>query len=151
MAGRADDSVYLGLSRGMCRTCREIVEARYVSEGGSVFLERHCPEHGAAKALVAESLAWYLDALRAPAADRPPLETVPREGDCPTSCGPCGFHAQRVNLPVISITHACDLRCPLCFTFNREDRPWHMPVDEFDWKQLNETSTSAIKLPVALP
>ncbi|MGD0898296.1 MAG: radical SAM protein, partial [Thermoguttaceae bacterium] len=40
-------------------------------------------------------------------------------------------------LPVLSITNSCNLRCPICFTYNREDRTWHIPVEEMkrtvDW------------------
>jgi hypothetical protein len=38
---------------------------------------------------------------------------------------------------VLSITNSCNLRCPICFTYNREDRTWHIPVEEMkrtvDW------------------
>jgi uncharacterized radical SAM superfamily Fe-S cluster-containing enzyme len=106
---------------------------RYVAEGGQVFLERLCPTHGKSRTLVAESLPWFLEASRAPAAARPPQACVtPRTGDCPSSCGPCSFHAQRCHLPVLSITNVCDLRCPICFTYNRADRPFHMTPDELD-------------------
>jgi len=40
-------------------------------------------------------------------------------------------------LPVVSITNACNLNCPICFTYNRKDRLYHMPVEEMqrtvDW------------------
>jgi hypothetical protein len=137
-AGPAEPSpIYLGLSRGLCRECgtagRKLVDARYVSDGSSVYLERVCPEHGTSRALVAESLTWYLDVLRAPAAARPPAKVLPRQAaGCPGSCGPCAFHAQRCNLPVFSITNVCDLRCPICFTFNRADRQYFMSAEEFE-------------------
>jgi uncharacterized radical SAM superfamily Fe-S cluster-containing enzyme len=57
---------------------------------------------------------------------------VPRTGECPTSCGPCSFHGQACHLPVFSITNACDLRCPICFTYNRPDRTWFMSPEELD-------------------
>jgi uncharacterized radical SAM superfamily Fe-S cluster-containing enzyme len=38
---------------------------------------------------------------------------------------------------VLSVTNACNMRCPICFTYNRPDRVYHMPVDEMrrtvDW------------------
>jgi tetraether lipid synthase len=117
---------------GMCRVCRTIVPARYVLSGDVVFLERDCPAHGASRARVAGSARWFRDAMAAPRAGRPPRHTTPRDGDCPTSCGPCTEHLQRCHLPVFSITNACDLRCPICFTFNREDRTYFMSAEEFD-------------------
>jgi len=126
-------AVYLGLSRGTCRECRRMIDVRYVSDGTGVYLERICPEHGTGRALVAESLAWYLEVMRSPIAPRPPGQVVPRaaDGGCPLSCGPCEFHAQRCNLPVVSITNACDMRCPICFTYNWPDRAYFMSPDEF--------------------
>ena len=149
-----DGTIFLSLSRGTCRECgsappphpgapregredrragRRLVDVRYVSDGRAVYLERLCPEHGRSRALVAESLAWYLEALQAPPAARPPALVHPRQaGGCPGSCGPCEHHAQRCNLPVFSITNACDLRCPICFTFNRGDERYFMSAEEFE-------------------
>ena len=130
--GAPGESIFLGFTRGSCRECGELVDARYVSDGEAVFLERLCPRHGASSALVAESLAWYLDALKQPLAATPPPQVITeRDGSCPGSCGPCAFHGQQCNLPVFSITNACDLRCPICFTYNREDRIYHMSPEEF--------------------
>ncbi|HOX45444.1 MAG TPA: radical SAM protein [Myxococcota bacterium] len=123
--------IYLGLSQGLCRECRRVVPARYLADAQGVWLERLCPEHGPARARVAESLAWFQDALRAPMAPRPPAQARPRSAGCPESCGPCSFHAQACHLPVFSITNACDLRCPICFTYNRADRLYFMPPEEF--------------------
>jgi uncharacterized radical SAM superfamily Fe-S cluster-containing enzyme len=125
------DSIFLGLSRGMCRQCRQVVEARYVIQDAHVYLERCCPTHGTARTLVAESASWYLDALRSPVAARPPGQVVERRSACPQSCGPCEFHAQRCNLPVFSITNSCDLNCPICFTYNRPDQGYFMQPEEF--------------------
>lgn len=128
----ANDGVtFLSTSTGMCRECRKLVEARYISVNNRVYLQRLCPTHGEHRALVAESLAWFLDAQRFPSQSRAPEKTVPRTGHCPTSCGPCGLHGQRCHLPVFSITNACNLRCPICFTYNRTDRIYHMSEEEF--------------------
>jgi hypothetical protein len=124
--------VFLSVSRGLCRVCRRPAEVRYVATADGVFLERFCADHGTSRALVAETLPWYLAALQAPSAARPPAKTVPRTGSCAESCGPCTFHGQACHLPVFSITNACDLRCPICFTYNRADRTWFMSPDELD-------------------
>lgn len=127
-----EPGVFLGQSKGMCRECRQLVDARYLSDGEAVFLQTLCPQHGEEKAMVAESLSWYLDALAAPIAERPPPKVIAREGQsCPKACGPCEFHSQECNLPVFSITNACDLRCPICFTYNRADQTYFMSPEEF--------------------
>ncbi|MFA6093479.1 MAG: radical SAM protein [Elusimicrobiota bacterium] len=52
-------------------------------------------------------------------------------------CGPCSWHATPCQLPVISVTNACELRCPICFTYNRRDPIFNMEVPEMsrtvDW------------------
>jgi uncharacterized radical SAM superfamily Fe-S cluster-containing enzyme len=125
--------IYLSSSRGLCRSCGDgaLVDVRYVSDGEAVYLERICREHGPNRALVAESLSWFLERQRAPLLQRPPEKVLPRDGQsCPEACGPCEFHGQRCNLPVFSITNACDLRCPICFTYNRADAIYHMSREE---------------------
>jgi 7,8-dihydro-6-hydroxymethylpterin dimethyltransferase len=122
---------YLGQSRGLCRECGARVEVRYVARGGRVYLQRHCPQHGASEALVAGDLSWYLEAMSHEVAPRPPSKVrAVKSAECPDACGPCLFHGQRCHLPVIPITNACNLRCPICFGYNRSD-PYFMPPDEF--------------------
>lgn len=125
-------TTFLSVSKGMCRECGKLVEVRYISQNDQVFLERYCDEHGSSRALVAESLSWYLKAMRSPVATCAPDKTIAKQAECPYSCGPCSFHAQRCNLPVFSITNACNLRCPICFTYNRADRMYFMSPEEFD-------------------
>jgi hypothetical protein len=127
--------IFLGASRGLCRACGndELREVRYVSDGERVYLEHRCPTHGRSLALVAESLAWFLAVTREPQLGRPPERVLaPRCGECPTACGPCELHAQRCTLPVFSITNACNLGCPICFTYNRADQTYFMSAEELD-------------------
>lgn len=122
---------YLGQSRGMCRECGASVEVRYIARGQQVFLQRNCPQHGQNEALVAGDLSWYLEAMSREVAPCPPPKVhAGKQSPCPDACGPCVFHGQRCHLPVIPITNACNLRCPICFGFNRAD-PYFMPPGEF--------------------
>lgn len=123
--------VYLSLSRGICRACRRMVQVRYISEDDRVYLERHCPTHGISRALVAESLQWYLQVMKETPGAHPPEKTLPKQAACPQACGPCEFHTQACRLPVFSITNACNLHCPICFTYNRPDQPFFMSEEEF--------------------
>jgi 7,8-dihydro-6-hydroxymethylpterin dimethyltransferase len=126
------DRTFLSCSRGLCRDCGKIVEARYVALNNSVYLERYCEEHGTSRALVAESLAFYLDALAKDPGSVPPCKNLGLPArPCPDACGPCSRHAQACHLPVFSITNACDLRCPICFTYNRSDLRYFMSEEEF--------------------
>jgi len=129
--GEAAPLNYLGQSRGLCRECGARVEVRYVAHGQRVYLERYCPQHGKHAALVAGDLSWYLEAMSHDVAPCPPSKIrADKPAPCPDACGPCLFHGQRCHLPVLPITNACNLRCPICFGYNRPD-PYFMPPDEF--------------------
>jgi uncharacterized radical SAM superfamily Fe-S cluster-containing enzyme len=130
-SGDANQVNYLGQSRGLCRECGDRVEVRYVARGQRVYLERLCPKHGKHDALVAGDLSWYLEAMSHDVAPCPPRKVrAEKQAPCPDACGPCLFHGQRCHLPVLPITNACNLRCPICFGYNRS-APYFMPPEEF--------------------
>ncbi len=81
--------------------------------------------------MIAESVEWYSSALKAPVHCKQPAigNREVRKG-CPWDCGPCGFHANACHLPVFSVTNVCNMNCPICFTYNRPDAPYHMSRDE---------------------
>ncbi|MGA2240595.1 MAG: radical SAM protein [Verrucomicrobiota bacterium] len=122
---------YLGTVTGMCRDCRALVPARILEEGGAVYQERLCPKCGTGRARIADGVEWYLDrtatTVRCKPARLPGLDV--REG-CPKDCGPCAFHTNACHLPVFSVTNACNLDCPICFTYNRPDRKYFMTREE---------------------
>ena len=132
------DYTYFTTVRGMCRTCRRIVAARVFFRGGGVWQESLCETCENSPVLIASDKDWYLREVLKAHPDRAPLRcaTAPTSG-CPHDCGPCTWHASNCQLPVLSITNACDLNCPICFTYNRPDRIYYMPVEEMartvDW------------------
>jgi len=132
------DYTYFTTVRGMCRTCRRIVPARVFFRDGSVWQESLCETCENSPVLIASDKDWYLHEVLNAHPDRAPLPfaTAPTRG-CPHDCGPCTWHANNCQLPVLSITNACNLNCPICFTYNRPDRIYHMPVEEMartvDW------------------
>jgi hypothetical protein len=122
----------------MCRTCRSIVPARVAFQEDGVWQQSLCPTCSNEKALIAADKEWYLRHVPAEFPDRSPLTGAhPPKNGCPHDCGPCTWHASPCQLPVISITNACDLTCPVCFTYNRPDRRYFMPAEELsgivDW------------------
>ncbi len=50
---------------------------------------------------------------------------------CPYDCGYCSNHQQKVFLPVVPVTSACNLNCPVCYTINKNRNPYFMTRDEF--------------------
>jgi 7,8-dihydro-6-hydroxymethylpterin dimethyltransferase len=125
------DYTYFTTVRGMCRTCRQIVPARVFLREGQVWQQSLCPTCANAPARIAGDVEWYLDQTLKTFPDRSPLRGAhpPKEG-CPHDCGPCTWHASPCQLPVFPVTNACELRCPICFTYNRSDRLYYMSVEE---------------------
>lgn len=122
---------YLSTVTGMCRQCRSLVPARVLAEGGAVYQERLCSTCGPSRARVADDVAWYLDRMTHTVNCKPSrLPGNPVREGCPMDCGPCAFHANSCRLPVFSITNACNMACPICFTYNRADRLYHMSREE---------------------
>ncbi len=132
------DHTYFTTVRGMCRHCRQIVPARIFFREGAVWQESLCPDCQGEPALIAGDQEWYLEHVLQSFPDRAPLRGAhPPKAGCPHDCGPCTWHATPCQLPVLSVTNACNLNCPICFTHNRNDRVWHMSLEELrrtlDW------------------
>lgn len=125
------DDTYLTTVRGMCRICRQVVPARVAARDDAVWQRSLCPDHPGAEAKIAGSLAAWFAARAALPPDRAPLPGAhPPKLGCPHDCGPCTWHASPCQLPVLSITNQCQLRCPICFTWNKRDPRWDMPPEE---------------------
>ena len=132
------DYTYFTTVRGMCRSCRRVVPARIFFREGSVFQESLCETCENQPVRIAADKDWYLRHVLAARPDASPIPfAAPPTRGCPHDCGPCTWHASRCQLPVLSITNSCDLRCPICFTYNRPDRVFHMSPEEMsrtvDW------------------
>jgi len=129
---------YFTTVRGMCRQCCELADARVFFRDGQVWQQSLCPTCVNEPALIAADQDWYLSHVLRTMPNHAPLKGAkPPKRGCPHDCGPCAWHATPCQLPVISITNACNLRCPICFTFNRPDRNFYKPVEEMretiDW------------------
>jgi uncharacterized radical SAM superfamily Fe-S cluster-containing enzyme len=96
-----------------------------------------CPEHGEFEALIASNVNWYLKAINSKqAADKPRQFSRKINKGCPLDCGLCAWHEKACNIPIVSITNVCNLKCPICFTYIKDDLEYFMSVDEFN-KNLN--------------
>jgi 7,8-dihydro-6-hydroxymethylpterin dimethyltransferase len=118
---------YLGTVQGMCRECGALVPARVLEENGAVYQERLCHRCGATRARIADDVSWYLKRSAETVQCKPSrLAGTPVKAGCPNDCGPCTAHANACHLPVFSVTNACNMDCPICFTYNRADRKYFM-------------------------
>jgi uncharacterized radical SAM superfamily Fe-S cluster-containing enzyme len=119
---RPSDHVYYTMTKGLCAVCKGGVDAKVIFRDGAVYLDKFCPAHGKQECLIASSVEWYLDCLSFVAPNTPPRRvSKPVEKGCPFDCGACASHQQKVYLPVVPITSACNLDCPICYTVNKND------------------------------
>ena len=108
--------------------------ARVVSTlSGEVWMRKICRDHGEQAVRLSTDAAWYEQTRAWPRAEHPPaLRPHKIELGCPFDCGPCESHSERVRLPVVTITSACNLDCPICYVHNRNDGAFHMALADFD-------------------
>ncbi len=119
---KSTEHVYYSMTKGLCRVCKRSVDVKIHFRDDQVWFDKFCPEHGHQSCMVASSVEWYLDALSFVAPHTPPRgETKPVREGCPFDCGPCKSHQQKVYMPVVPITSACNLDCPICYTVNKND------------------------------
>jgi uncharacterized radical SAM superfamily Fe-S cluster-containing enzyme len=122
----------LHTTTSLCRTCKNALAADVVAVGDEVWMRKSCPAHGAQQVRLSTSAAWY-EETRAIGQQRvaPRILKKDVELGCPFDCGPCTSHTQKVRLPVVTITSACNLDCPICYVHNKNDDAYHMPVEDF--------------------
>jgi uncharacterized radical SAM superfamily Fe-S cluster-containing enzyme len=124
--------VYYSMTKGLCSTCKRGVDVKIQFRGDAVWFDKYCPEHGHQSCLVASSVEWYLDALSFVAPNTPPRGELRKvDKGCPFDCGPCRSHQQKVYMPVIPITSACNLDCPICYTVNKNDNAHMLSEQSF--------------------
>jgi 7,8-dihydro-6-hydroxymethylpterin dimethyltransferase len=119
--------IYYSLTKSLCGTCKTAVDAKVLFADDAVWFDKFCPAHGHQRCRVSSSVEWYLDALSFIAPNTPPRRiSKPVTDGCPFDCGACPSHQQKVYLPVIPITSACNLDCPICYTINKNDAAHQM-------------------------
>jgi uncharacterized radical SAM superfamily Fe-S cluster-containing enzyme len=120
----------LGRTTSLCATCKRSVEAEIRRRQGIVVMAKSCPEHGATEVLLSPNADWYEETLAYAPALTPPEPRNEVSQGCPFDCGPCASHEQRLELPIVPITSACNLDCPICYTHNRNEGAFHLSETE---------------------
>lgn len=107
------DARLIKQTRTRCVECHAELPGRVVEEGGRVYLERMCPEHGFARVCISSDSRFYHDSRGA-------------------GCGDdCGCHADNpfetlsTCLALIEIVNSCNMACPTCFA----DSPVSKAID----------------------
>jgi len=114
----------------LCARCKRSVPAEIARAGDAVVMRKRCPEHGEAEVVVSSSAAWYEEVMSEPPVLVAPAALREVGQGCPFDCGPCAQHEQRLELPIVPITSACNLDCPICYTHNRNQGAYHMSERE---------------------
>ena len=114
----------------LCGVCRRSVPAEIWRSGGAVMMRKVCDDHGYAEVMLSPSAAWYERVTALAPALRPPQSPHPTSQGCPFDCGPCTSHEQEALLPIVPITSACNLDCPICYTHNRNEGAYQMTAAE---------------------
>lgn len=122
----------LSQTTSLCAICKKGINAQSVERDGRIYLEKTCPTHGAQNVLIASDANWYHEVMQYPAELKaPPVVRKEVNNGCPFDCGMCGSHTQKSYLPVVPITSACNLNCPICYTHNKNKNPYTMSLNEF--------------------
>ena len=126
-------STLLKETTSLCTKCKQGIPAALFDTGERIVMRKTCALHGEQEVLIASDSAWYHEAMGYPAALKKPKHVAkPVDAGCPYDCGACPSHEQSVYLPVIPITSACNLDCPICYTINKNEGAFHMSLEEFD-------------------
>lgn len=129
---KSTEAIKLNETTSLCSLCKEGIGAEIWEEEGKIFLEKNCPDHGKSRILLSSDAVWYHEVMKYPATlSAPPLIKKEIQYGCPYDCGACGSHQQKTYLPVVPITSACNLNCPICYTINKNDGAYHMSLEEF--------------------
>lgn len=122
----------LSRTTSLCIVCKQGIPAEIVEADGRIMMRKRCPRHGPQEVMLASDAAWYHRTLAFGAVLKPPahVKNEVRTG-CPYDCGACRSHQQSVYLPVIPITSACNLDCPICYTINKNEGAFHISTEEF--------------------
>ena len=108
--------LFLGQTTSLCETCLELVPAKIIAEGQSVYYLKRCRAHGVQKTLIADDLGyWKAQKDWIKPGDRPLTTQTRTDHGCPYDCGLCPDHEQHSCLAIIEINEACNLTCPVCF------------------------------------
>lgn len=94
-------------TQSLCPICRKPLAAAYRQREDGIYLQRHCPEHGAFL-----SLAWRGGGFEEWIGDIPEAQPDP---DCPQRCGICAQHHSATCCVLLEVTARCNLACRFCF------------------------------------
>jgi len=96
--------------------CGKVLPAGIIEDGGQIYIERTCPEHGSFRHLYWSDAEMYkkFDLFESigQGVENPQFEAA---DGCPLDCGLCSNHKSATLLANIDLTNRCNLNCDFCF------------------------------------
>ena len=116
------DEILLEVTRSVCPTCRQVIDAQIFMRDNRIVMRKRCPEHGRFEALIWSDAQMYLKAMPYNKPGTMPLQFNSEVKDgCPFDCGLCPDHQQHTCVGIIEVTGRCNLDCPVCFAGDEHD------------------------------
>lgn len=126
--------IFYELTNSICSTCHNKLEAKVVMEGGSVFMLKRCPAHGAERVLISTDAEFYKQQRQFLKPGQLPLKfNTPFQHGCPYDCGLCPDHEQHSCISLIEITDQCNLTCPVCYAESSPARTTHRSLEQIEF------------------
>jgi 7,8-dihydro-6-hydroxymethylpterin dimethyltransferase len=116
----------LKTTSSLCAICKRATPAEVWRVDDRVVMRKRCEAHGASEVIVSSNADWYESIVGYPPVLAAPQARKSVSQGCPFDCGPCTSHEQQVQLPIVPITSACNLDCPICYTHNKNEAAFHM-------------------------
>ncbi len=102
-------------TESLCPYCMKKIDAAAVKTGDSVYLVKHCEEHGDFSTLIWKGSPdieeWRIDKIPS----TPKRYSMKKDKGCPFDCGLCEEHKQHTCTVLIEVTKRCNMNCNICF------------------------------------
>ncbi len=105
----------LSTTASLCPVCLTRIPATREQVDDTVFLVKHCPEHGSFRTVIWRGSIPFSSWLRPKKSSALQKTFTAVNQGCPFDCGLCPSHGQHTCTALIEITQRCNLHCPVCF------------------------------------
>jgi len=98
-------------TESLCPVCLKKIPAFIITEEGTSFMRKTCPEHGTSTTVLWRGgipmTSWIRNKERAHIKN--PVTSITK--GCPFDCGLCADHRQHTCTALIEVTQNCNLNC----------------------------------------